>query len=134
MNLVLDASAGIAVALDRPQGTAVSGALGAADIVFAPHLYLTEVANVVWKYIMQGQYGSQDALTITALAESLVDQFCDDSEILPTALTDAVELRHPVYDLLYLSLAKSVGAHLCTLDKRLANLATQTGVVVTGLT
>lgn len=44
------------------------------------------------------------------------------------ALTEAVRLRRPVYDMVYFVLARRLGATLFTLDKRLQALCIDNGV------
>lgn len=46
------------------------------------------------------------------------------------ALAEAAARQHPVYDLLYIVLARRHGAHLLTLDARLSNLAADMGIGV----
>ena len=48
--------------------------------------------------------------------------------MLREALIEAIRLDHPVYDLLYLVLARREGATLFTLDQKLQNLCLDNGV------
>ncbi len=48
-----------------------------------------------------------------------VPQIFDDADLARTALAIAIELDHPVYDCIYLALARRRGAPLVTLDRRL---------------
>lgn len=47
--LVLDASAVVRIIEGSPQAAAMGEALAAADLVLAPGLMLTEVANALWR-------------------------------------------------------------------------------------
>jgi predicted nucleic acid-binding protein len=71
---------------------------------------LTEVANALWKLQRSG---------------SLVDQFEPDRELQVEALALACHLDHPVYDCLYLALARREAARILTADQRLQRLANQ---------
>ena len=71
---------------------------------------LTEVANALWKLQRSG---------------SLVDQFEPDRELQVEALALACHLDHPVYDCLYLALARREAARNLTADQRLQRLANQ---------
>ena len=71
---------------------------------------LTEVANALWKLQRSG---------------SLVDQFEPYRELQVEALALACHLDHPVYDCLYLALARREAARNLTADQRLQRLANQ---------
>ena len=58
----------------------------------------------------------------------LVDDYRDISENIEESLHEGVRLNHPVYDLLYLTLARRNSATLLTQDKRLSNLAKKIGL------
>ncbi|MCL2802803.1 MAG: type II toxin-antitoxin system VapC family toxin [Micrococcales bacterium] len=127
---MLDASAGIAVALDRPEGRAIGRVLGSVQEVLAPSLYTFETANAVWKHQMAGGLDPVRAAAAFRAAQGLVDKFVDDEGVVASALVDAAKLGHPAYDLVYTALARQAGAYLCTLDQRLEVLAGELGVPV----
>jgi len=131
--IVLDASAGVAIAAKRLSGRALRPALLATDEVQAPRLFQVEVANAVWKYVMAGDMSQDQALAIHAAATALVDTFINDAELVEPALREAIGLSHPIYDMLYLVLTHRTGAQLCTLDRRLAKIAGQLDLAVVEL-
>ena len=104
--LVLDASAVVRIIEASPEAALMVQALDAADLVLAPELMLTELANTLWKL---------------RRADRLND--LDPQELLAEALALACHLNHPVYDCLYLALARREAAVLVTADKRLQQLA-----------
>jgi predicted nucleic acid-binding protein len=53
--LVLDASAVVRIIEASPQGVAMGEELAATDLVLAPELMLTEVANAFWRLERAGQ-------------------------------------------------------------------------------
>jgi predicted nucleic acid-binding protein len=53
--LVLDASAVVRIIEGSPQAVAMGEALASADLVLAPELMLTEVANALWRLQRAGQ-------------------------------------------------------------------------------
>ena len=59
---------------------------------------------------------------------NLVSEFCEDDELVVEALSEAVRLNHPVYDLMYLVLARRHAATLFTLDRKLQQLCLDNGV------
>ncbi|MCT4364708.1 MAG: type II toxin-antitoxin system VapC family toxin [Synechococcaceae cyanobacterium MAG-AL1] len=61
----------------------------------------------------------------SADARDLVDQIEPDRHLQVEALALACHLNHPVYDCLYLALARREAATLLTADRRLQSLAAQ---------
>ncbi len=49
MITVLDASAAVEVVLHRPNADTISSVLRSADLTLAPDLYVSEIANALWK-------------------------------------------------------------------------------------
>ena len=92
-------------------------------MVLAPELMLTEVANALWKLQRSGSLEDVDPQVLLADARDLVDQFEPDRHLQVEALALACHLDHPVYDCLYLALARREAAQLLTADQRLQRLA-----------
>ena len=66
-----------------------------------------------------------DPQQLLADAADLVDQIEPDRHLQVEALALACHLNHPVYDCLYLALARREAAFLLTADQRLQRLADQ---------
>lgn len=130
MTVVLDASAGIEVVLKREKVAMFAGKLEKASLVLSSDLYKAEVANALWKYQAAGFLSREQAKVLLGLALALVDDYWDISENNLEALTEAGRLKHPVYDLLYLTLARRTGSILLTVDTKLAKLAVAEGLEV----
>lgn len=97
--------------------------LAAADLVLAPGLMLTEVANALWRLQRAGQIEASGLQQRLDRAAALVDHIEPDHTLLPEALALATHLDHPVYDCLYLVLARREVATLLSADQRLLKLA-----------
>ena len=121
--LVLDASAALRVVLDADCSPSLLDSLEAAEAVYAPSLFVVETANALWKYVGAKQASEEEARRLHRDARALVDRFVPDAELFPEALIAAARHKHPVYDVLYVLLARRNGAALATMDKRLAALA-----------
>jgi predicted nucleic acid-binding protein len=88
----------------------------------APGIILSETANAFWLYLRQGDVQITDMrLAIRKLAALI--SICPDEDLVEEALAMAAELDHPVYDCLYMSLARREGLPLITADKRMIRLA-----------
>ena len=123
--VVLDASAVIRIMEGAPQAVVLREALLQANLVVAPELMLTEVANALWRLQRAGQLEPAGLQERLARAAELVDHIEPDRHLQVEALALACHLDHPVYDCLYLALARREAAALLTADQRLMALAAQ---------
>jgi predicted nucleic acid-binding protein len=127
---VVDASAGIEVALRRPLAAVLSDQIARAEWVTAPTLYIAEVSNTMWKYHRYNglpcdvcEIGIGDALAIP-------DNYADDADLAREAFALAAQIRRPVYDAFYLVLARRHDGCLLTLDQGLKAVARKSAVRV----
>ena len=120
---VLDASAAVRLILGDPTAAGLAELIRAAPLVLAPELMLTEVANALWKLQRAEQLAGLEPQQLLADATDLVDRVEPDRHLQAEALALACPLGHPVYDCLYLSLARREAATLITADRRLQQLA-----------
>jgi predicted nucleic acid-binding protein len=121
--VTIDASVAVGIARDAPAHAKIVDRLSAADAIYAPSLFVIETANALWKYANAKQVSEANAVLMHRNAIALVDQTIDSAELFPEALLLAAQLRHPVYDALYLVTARRTGSALLTFDKALAALA-----------
>ena len=98
-------------------------------MVLAPALVVSETANGLWKYVKARDLTLEEAIDCYEQATSLVDTLVPDHELAVEAIATADSTGHPVYDCLYVTLARRLGARLLTLDTRLNSLASELGVV-----
>lgn len=120
---VLDASAALRLILGDPAATAIGEQIREAALVLAPELMLTEVTNTLWKLQRAGQLTDLDPQQLLADACGLVDRLEPDRRLQAEALALACHHDHPVYDCLYLALARREAARLVSMDRRLQLLA-----------
>lgn len=126
--LVLDASAALRVVLRQEGAGELVRHIGEARLVLAPEVYVSEVANGLWKYVNSGQLDLDEAQARLEEALQLVDLLVAGVELVTEALAAAAKHRHPVYDLLYAVLARRHGCGVVTADRRLAGLAADFGL------
>lgn len=123
MNVVIDASAAIGVVLAMPGTETFSTMLEQADLVSAPELYVAEVGNALWKYRKSDLLPQTRCELALAQAVALPDRFEPGGALYLEAFTLACRHLHPVYDAMYLVLARRNNAVILTMDRRLAALA-----------
>jgi predicted nucleic acid-binding protein len=122
-SIVVDASAVVRIIEGAEPAASFQEALLQADLVLAPELMLTEVANALWRLQRSGQLEVDGLQRRLSRAVELVDVIEPDRHLQAEALALACHLDHPVYDCLYLALARREAAVLVTADKRLQQLA-----------
>lgn len=134
MIIVIDASAGIEIALDRSKSSLFNQKILSAKKVITSDLYKIEVANVIWKYVRANFLEREKANRTLALAQNLVDEFIDISENNEEAMNESIRIGHSTYDLLYFTLARRHGSSLMTLDAKLIKIAEDAGIdVISGV-
>lgn len=102
----------------REQGSeAAAPFLGTALI--APSLLRIELANVLWKKVRAAEIAPLQAAAILVEAQSSVTLVAVE-RLATRALEIAIELRHPVYDCLFVALAEEQETRLVTADRKLA--------------
>jgi predicted nucleic acid-binding protein len=130
MNVVIDASAAIGVVLAMPGTESFSKILEMADMVSAPDLYIVEVSNALWKYRKADLLPMARCEQVLAQAVALPDRFEPACALNLEAFALACRHLHPVYDAMYLVLARRNNATILTMDRRLADLAEQLEIEV----
>jgi predicted nucleic acid-binding protein len=123
--LVLDASAVVRIIEGSEQSASFQEAVLNADLVLAPELMLTEVANALWRLQRAGQLAADGLQQRLSRAAELLDVIEPDRHLQVEALALACHFDHPVYDCLYLALARREAAMLLTADQRLQQLASR---------
>ena len=125
MITILDASAAVTIAMNLPESTKFLSNIDTSDMVMAPDLFVSEVSNAIWKYVKAGMLDSEQGSTVLERAVMLVDTFEPGQMLYKEAFALSVDHLHPVYDALYLVLARRHNGVLATLDKRMVDLASK---------
>ena len=126
--LVLDASTAVHVVMRDAQAPPLIHHLQAATLVLAPRLFAAEISNASGKDFRSGWLDPNAAQQRLAEGLALTDRLEGDEHLVHEALLESGLRSHPVYDLLYLVLARRHGANLLTGDKRLAELSQDLGI------
>ena len=116
------------MAQETPRGLGFEGLMLENERVVTSTLFQIEVRNTFWKYVRAGMMTFEQAEERIGTALELVDEFVPIEENAAEAFAEAVRQNHPVYDLLYATLARRNAATLFTADKRLVALCERMGV------
>lgn len=131
--LVVDASVAVKWYLPEDMSDAALGLLGSGFMLHAPDLLRAELANAFWKRVLRDEI-EQSVWDFARLRlERSIRRWHESGDYLVEAFAMACEMGHPVYDCVYLALARNLGAKLVTADRRLqarVDATAQTDLVV----
>jgi len=120
--MIIDASVTTAWYVNHPLSHSASKYQQSAFILL-PAICVVETANAIWTYVRIGGAELTDLLgAVQSLIQS-ADEIVDDYTLLESACRLAAANNHPIYDCIYLALARERNMPLATADKKLAKLA-----------
>jgi predicted nucleic acid-binding protein len=86
--------------------------------LFATQILVTEAANALIRKAMIGLMSTAEARSYWRSLPNYLDDLVAVDDMIEPALLNACELRHPIYDLIYLECARRLDAQLLTADRR----------------
>ena len=123
MNLVIDASVAakwLFVEPDTGKARTILDSVVSGELqLLAPDIILAEIANALWKRTQRGDLDSPEALGLFEAFQKVEFKYCEVQELIGPALSIAFRHHHPVYDCLYIVLARREGCDLVTADEKL---------------
>lgn len=119
MSLVIDASVALKWFFAENLHEAALRILDQEPDLLAPDFLLIEVANALWKKAMRSEISAEHAEEVLTLLDPHLSPFFPTFSLLPRAQQIAFQLRHPVYDCLYIACAEVTEALLVTDDRRI---------------
>ena len=128
MKVVLDASASVELVMNLDRATEIENVLSRADTVIAPDIYISEIANIFWKYVSFYKLDYEYCLESLDNALQLIDNLYETKDLVVEAFAESYKRKHPVYDLMYMVLARRTGSLLLTIDGKLKELCINMGI------
>jgi len=123
MNLVVDASVAAKWLFVEPETGKARAILDSAESgdlrLLAPEILLAEVANSLWKRTQRGDLDRTFARGLFQSFEKVEFRFSAVQELIGDALSLGFRYHHPIYDCLYVVLARRESCDLVTADDRL---------------
>jgi predicted nucleic acid-binding protein len=119
--LVVDASVGIKWFVPEILSPEAVTLRNAGHDLHIPDFFEVEIANIVWKKLRRGELTRADADDIVTQLVALPLTRHAESPLLASALDVAAKSQRPVYDCIYLALAKQLGGVMITADEKLVN-------------
>ncbi|NQU62756.1 MAG: type II toxin-antitoxin system VapC family toxin [SAR324 cluster bacterium] len=123
MIIVLDTSAAAEIVLNRAHAKRFSDHVSEAEWVVAPDIFVSEVTNVFWKYFQFDDLPLETCENCIDNAIGIIDDVINSKDLYREAFAFSCMAHHPVYDTLFLILARRLNGHLLTLDQKLLSLA-----------
>lgn len=96
--------------------------VGVGRTLLAPEFLLVECANIFWKHQRRGDLGAGRSVDALAIVQKAPFLWTRDAELVDDACRLSSDLKHPVYDCLYLALALRRRVPVVTADRRFAAL------------
>ena len=126
--IVVDASIAVLWFANEPDRWGAARLLDTASTLLSPEFMVVEITNALWKKLRRGQLDQTDVEQAVTNLLALEIEWTPSVQLIKHAARLAPELRHPVYDCLYLALAASRGASLASADERLRQAAERLGI------
>jgi predicted nucleic acid-binding protein len=122
MILVIDVSGIAQVLLQQEKAEKFSALISQAEYIIAPDLFVSELANALWKCCFIGKYDPDECGKLIDDGLNYIDTFIDSRTIWQEAFDEGIKRRHPVYDMLYAVTARRNSGTLVTNDGKLAKI------------
>jgi predicted nucleic acid-binding protein len=127
VSYVVDASVAIKWFIPEPlQDRAQSLLYAEGGQLEAPDFLIAEVANIAWKKAMRQEITASQANVIPNETRNALAVCHPSIELIEDALSIALQLRHPIYDCIYLAYAERIDRTLITADLRLCHAIAHT--------
>lgn len=126
--IVLDCSAAVDMSRGTIEGNALCALMEGNEKVISSDLCQIELASAFGKYVKAGTMEKDEAVILMQDSIEMVDEFVPISENYIEAFHESLRLKHSVFDMLYLTLARRNAAILFTLDAKLADLCEDQGI------
>jgi predicted nucleic acid-binding protein len=123
--MVIDASVAFKLVVEEPDSGEAVAWLGRTELV-APTLIHAEVGNALWKQVLRKEIVADDELGARLADLGSYIRTVDELPFVPRALELAIELRHPMYDCVYLAVAEAEEDRLLTADRHFVRATEKT--------
>jgi len=114
--IVIDAS--VALKWVLPEEDSITAKALLAQELVAPTLWLVESANALWRFANAGKLSSPEAQSRLTYLYNAPVTLVPTEDYARDALDLGVQLRHPIYDCVYLAAAIRAGTYVVTADTR----------------
>ena len=128
--VMIDASVAVPWFVDEVTSLQALRLLRGTARLTAPDFMAIELTNALWKKNRRREIGRADVFDALTSLSGVGIQWIPTRDAVTPATRLALEIGHPVYDCLYLVLARAYGVQLATFDERLSRAASLSNVPV----
>ena len=121
MTTVVDASVAVKMVVEEEGSAEAVELIETGEALVAPDLVLVEAGNALWNKVRTSQLLETHARDNLASLPAFFDRLWPSADLVGRAFEIAFQLRHPLYDCVYLALAEQLDAPLVTADLRFAH-------------
>jgi predicted nucleic acid-binding protein len=118
MSWVVDASVAVKWLIPEHGSDSADRLLAGGEPLIAPELVLVEVANALWKKVTRREVSSGEARRALDMLRGGALETRPTAPFVRRALDLASQLRHPVYDCVYVAVAEAEDARVVSADAR----------------
>jgi predicted nucleic acid-binding protein len=122
MPVTIDASVAVKWFIDEPGTDTAIRLLEGDDQLIAPEFIISEVANAAWRRFASGDIDREQARAIPQALMQVLSDVIPVRELIDDAMDIAFTEEHPVYDCIYLALARQRNSALATADLQLQTI------------
>ena len=119
--IIVDASVGVKWFVPEEHSDVAALLLDENVDLEVPRLFFSEFGNILWKKFTRDELSHKDVVDSARGLRSAMLIPVPDEWLLDAAIALACELKHPIYDCLYLALADSLETAVVTADQKFAN-------------
>ena len=128
--LVVDASVALKWFVPEADREAARQLLLSDVTLHAPRFLAIETVNAAWKNWRKQNIDEAVVRSVGERLPRLIDSWHADDGLLDDAADMALALNHPIFDCIYIVLAKRLGVKVVTADKRMLGVAPEQAVAL----
>jgi predicted nucleic acid-binding protein len=130
MIAVIDVSGVMEILLHKEKTDIFNKTLQNAVLVITPDLYVSELANTLWKYHKTKTLSKEQCTLYMQQGIRMINNFVNANEIWEEAFSEGINNNHSVYDMFYMVAARRHAGTLITNDTSLAAVCKKNHVKV----
>ena len=130
MTAIIDTSGALEILLQKDKANKFSTILQESSLVLAPDLFISELANTLWKYHRANIFAKDECVQFIKDGLNCVDKFIDSKELWLEAFAEGVNNNHSVYDMFFMVAARRNASIIITADSILAAICKKNNIQV----
>jgi predicted nucleic acid-binding protein len=126
----IDVCGAMEILLRKEKADKFGKILQEAELIIAPDLYISELANTLWKYHRANFLTKDECVQYIRDGINYVDEFISSKELWQEAFSEGINNDHSIYDMFYMVVARRNGGILITNDSVLAAICKNNNIQI----